>query len=194
MKIASGREMITWHGNASGISGPLSGGLQTGGVAVAKAWALAAIFALAVLPLAVLPLAGCGDSGADYSKVELLAVSGKVTLDGQPLADAVVTFDSPDGQFAYGLTDAGGGYSLRLDTEKSGCTPGPKTVRISTTRKIIGLNATESDVSAEVGEGNAESGRGAVADKVPARYNAKSELKADVSASQRTFDFALQSK
>ncbi len=189
MKIASGREMITWHGNASGISGPLSGGLRTRGVAVAKAWALAAIFALAVLPLA-----GCGDSGADYSKVELLAVSGKVTLDGQPLADAVVTFDSPDGQFAYGLTDAGGGYSLRLDTEKSGCTPGPKTVRISTTRKIIGLNATESDVSAEVGEGNAESGRGAVADKVPARYNAKSELKADVSASQRTFDFALQSK
>jgi len=189
MKVGSGRERLTFSDIAGGISVPLPGSLRTGGLAVAKALAFAAIFTLAVSPLA-----GCGDSGADYSKVELLAVSGKISLDGQPLADAVVTFDAPDGQFAYGLTDASGSYSLRLDSEKSGCTPGPKTVRISTTRKIIGLNATESEGSAEVGEGNAESGRGAVADKVPARYNAQSELKADVSASQRTFDFALQSK
>jgi hypothetical protein len=137
---------------------------------------------------------GCGDTGADYSKVELLSVGGKVTLDGQPLAGAVVTFDAPDGQFAYGLTDAGGAYSLQLDSQKSGCTPGPKTVRISTARKIIGLNAAEGEGAAEVGEANPEASKGAVAEKVPPRYNAKSELKADVSASQKTFDFALQSK
>ncbi len=137
---------------------------------------------------------GCGDTGADYSKVELISVGGKVTLDGQPLAGAVVTFDAPDGQFAYGLTDAGGAYALQLDSQKSGCTPGPKTVRISTARKILGLNAAEGEGAAEVGEANPEASNGAVAEKVPPRYNAKSELKADVSASQKTFDFALQSK
>jgi hypothetical protein len=148
-----------------------------------------------VLAASFLAGAGCGETGADYSKVELFSVSGKVTLDGQPLADAVVTFDAPDGQFAYGLTDVSGAYSLRLDSVRSGCTPGPKTVRISTTRKIVGLNATEGEGSAEVGEGNLEKGKGGVvADKVPPRYNAKSELKADVSSSQLTFDFSLQSK
>ncbi|MFM7074277.1 MAG: carboxypeptidase regulatory-like domain-containing protein [Planctomycetota bacterium] len=148
-----------------------------------------------VLASSFLAGAGCGETGADYSKVELVAVSGKVTLDGQPLANAVVTFDASDGQFAYGLTDTAGAYSLRLDSVRSGCTPGPKTVRISTTRKIVGLNATEGEGSAEVGEGNLEKGEGGVvADRVPPRYNAQSVLKADVSSSQRTFDFSLQSK
>ena len=41
------------------------------------------------------------------------------------------TFDSPDGQFAFGLTDASGAYSLRLDSDKSGCTPGPSPTRSS---------------------------------------------------------------
>jgi hypothetical protein len=160
-----------------------------------------AIFAKAVargcllgLVLSLVCVVGCGDTGADYSKVELISVGGKVTLDGQPLAGAVVTFDAPDGQFAYGLTDAGGAYALQLDSQKSGCTPGPKTVRISTARKIIGLNAAEGEGAAEVGEANPEASKSAVAEKVPPRYNAKSELKADVSASQKTFDFALQSK
>ncbi len=162
------------------------------------AWAIfAQVVARGCLLGLVLGLAcviGCGDTGADYSKVELISVGGKVTLDGQPLAGAVVTFDALDGQFAYGLTDAGGAYVLQLDSQKSGCTPGPKTVRISTARKIIGLNAAEGEGAAEVGEANPEASKSAVAEKVPPRYNAKSELKADVSASQKTFDFALQSK
>lgn len=147
-----------------------------------------------VLAACFLAGAGCGETGADYSKVELISVGGKVTLDGQPLANAVVTFDAPDGQFAYGLTDTAGAYSLRLDSVRSGCTPGPKTVRISTTRKIVGLNATEGEGGAEVGEGNLENGKVVVPDKIPTRFNAKSELKADVSSSQRTFDFALPSR
>ena len=65
--------------------------------------------AVAALLLAVV---GCGGSpSADYSKVDLLSVDGTVTLDGKPLANAVITFENPsEGTFAYALTDASGGY------------------------------------------------------------------------------------
>ncbi|MCA9155807.1 MAG: carboxypeptidase regulatory-like domain-containing protein, partial [Planctomycetales bacterium] len=53
-------------------------------------------------------LSGCGSAGADYSKVDLIQVSGTVTLDGQPLPKAVVTFETPDGQFSYAMTDSSG--------------------------------------------------------------------------------------
>src|SRR5690349_3739596 len=56
----------------------------------------------------------------DYGKVTLLSVSGTVTLDGKPLPGAVVTFDAPDGQFSFGLTDSAGAFSLRFDSVKSG--------------------------------------------------------------------------
>ncbi|MBC7818331.1 MAG: carboxypeptidase regulatory-like domain-containing protein, partial [Planctomycetaceae bacterium] len=101
-------------------------------------------------------LAGCGVAPSpNYAKVNLLSVSGAVTLDGNPLPEAVVTFDSEDGQFSYGLTDSGGRFSLRFDSVKSGATPGKKTVRISTTRKILGLNTEE--------EGGGEEGSSEVA-------------------------------
>lgn len=140
--------------------------------------------------------AGCGSAGADYSQLELLAVSGRVTLEGQPLAGAVVTFESPDGQFSYGLTDADGNYSLRLDSVKTGATPGPKTVRISTSRRILGLNADEGAQGGEVGEGNWETpvSPSTPVERLPARYHQTSELKAEVGPGKTTFDFALQTK
>lgn len=136
---------------------------------------------------------GCGPEGADYSKVDLINVQGKVTLDGQPLAGAVVTFEAADGQFSYGLTDSNGSYSLQFDSEKQGVTPGAKIVRISTTRKIPGLNTSEGSEGGEAsGEGPAAT-PSANTERVPARYNKDSELKAEVTRSQ-SFDFALESK
>jgi len=66
--------------------------------------------------LACLMLAGC--SGPDY---EVVPISGRVTLDGDPLEDVEVTFQpmavkaaNPNpGPGSYGLTDADGHYSLR---------------------------------------------------------------------------------
>lgn len=135
---------------------------------------------------------GCGPEGADYSRVELIQVSGKVTIDGQPLVGAVVTFEAADGQFSYGLTDSNGAYALQFDSDKSGVTPGAKIVRISTARKIPGLNTSE---GSEAGEASTESGPSApaAAERVPDRFNSQSELRADVTRSQ-SFDFAIESK
>jgi hypothetical protein len=133
-------------------------------------------------------LFGCGGPKADYGQLDLVKAGGTVTLDGQPLADAVVSFDASDGQFSYGLTDAGGHYSLQVDSEMKGVTPGEKTVRISTTRKILGLNASE-------GASEADPATQLKADeKVPEKYNKNSELKITVGSDKTTYDFDLKSK
>ena len=141
--------------------------------------------------------AGCGGVAptADYSKVTLLSVSGSVTLDGNPLPAAVVTFDAEDGQFSYGLTDSNGKFSLQFDSAKNGVTPGKKTVRISTTRKILGLNTKEEGGSEEVGgEGESAKASAHPTELVPTRYNKKSELSVEVSFGKTHFDFPLVTK
>lgn len=142
-------------------------------------------------------LIGCSTAPqADYGEVELVTASGTVTLDGEPLVDAVVSFDAEDGQFSYGLTDDSGRFVLHLDSVKKGVTPGKKTIRISTTRKILGLNIDdEGDAEAS---GETESGAPAAnssdLERVPEKYNKKSELTADVTADKTTYDFELSSK
>lgn len=139
--------------------------------------------------------AGCGAPEMDYSQVDLVSAGGTVTLDGQPLPGAVVTFENAEGQFSYGLTDDSGYYELQFDSVKEGVTTGPKTVRISTTRKILGLNADDTE-GGEVGEASEEgetASPAAAVEKVPAKYNKNSELKADVTSGQSEYNFDLTS-
>ncbi len=152
-----------------------------------------ATFAVALLLL----VAGCSTApSADYSKLDLVNVTGTINLDGTPLVGAVITFEDPEtSQFSYGQSDASGNYYLRLDTNQDGVVPGKKVVRISTTRKILGLNDSEEE---EDGEVEAD-GKGAevptkAMELVPEKYNKKSELEADVSASATEFNFDLSSK
>jgi hypothetical protein len=123
-------------------------------------------------------VAGCGKDG--YLELGLVEVTGKVTLDGQPLPYAKVVFEGDDKRQAIGTTDSGGNYKLMYDSQTPGAMPGPKTVRITT-----------ADVDVE--GGGAGEGSEAAKERVPAKYNAKSELKADVSAANKTFDFDLKS-
>jgi hypothetical protein len=133
---------------------------------------------LLLLPILLL-LAGCQPDG--YAELGLVAVAGKVTLDGQPLANANVIFESADKRTSSGVTDSAGSYSLKYDSETPGVTPGPKTVRITT-----------ANVGAE-GGGAAEGAAPTGQERIPAKYNRQSELKADVSASNKTFNFDLKS-
>ena len=138
--------------------------------------------------------AGCGGPKADYSKVSLVQVGGTVTLDGGPLADAVVTFEDENGQFSYALTDSAGRYRLRFDSVMNGVTPGHKLVRISTARRIPGLNdAGGGEAGEERGESADDAPRKGPTERVPSRYNQQSELRADVSAATTTQDFTLTS-
>jgi len=167
-----------------------------------------AVSAVALL----LAVVGCGGPpSADYSKVDLLSVDGTVTLDGKPLANAVITFENPDDStFAYALTDASGGYELRFDSVMMGCTPGTKVVRISTTRRIPGLNGGEGEEGGESGgEGEGDLGEGEMAEEsgdedggaaasrggelVPSQYNRESELTVEVAPGSLHHDFDLVS-
>ena len=128
----------------------------------------------------------------DYSSVGLVPVSGVVTMDGRPLQQAVITFDSPDGTYSYARTDEDGYYELQFDTVVDGATPGPKTVQISTSRSLLGLDP----VGGEEDAGGDEVGDEPVAKKeeqVPAKYNKNSELMVEVSSDNTEFNFDLTS-
>lgn len=142
------------------------------------AWGSAAII--------ILFAAGCGGPKSDYSQLNLVQVTGTVTMNGRPLPNAVITFDAPDGQFSYGLTNASGAYALQIDSQMKGVTPGDKVVRISTARRILGLNSSEEGEAGPVAEKSAR-------EEVPARYNTSSELNVTVSADQPRHDFDLSS-
>lgn len=147
--------------------------------------------------LIVALIAGCQSAPqSNYDLVDLVLATGTITLDGNPLADAVVSFDAPDGQFSYGMTDSSGHYILQFDTVKTGVTPGPKTVKVSTARTILGLNADEDDGESpdeEVGDNGAKK-IGRPEELVPEKYNRQSVLKTEVTPDQTEYNFDLTSK
>ena len=139
-----------------------------------------------VMMLSHLVASGCGGVKTDYSGLELQNVSGVVTLDGLPLADAVIKFEATDGTFSLGQTDASGNYRLMLNSEKSGVMPGPKVVRVTTVGGV-------GEETAE--DGGAEGGAAATAgaqERVPPCYNRQSKLRANVERSA-TMNFDLKS-
>jgi hypothetical protein len=114
---------------------------------------------------------GCGGS----SGPELAAVTGVVKLDGAPLADARVEFIPKDGRPAVALTDASGAYELTYNADRNGATPGEYTVRVSTYRR------------------GDESGTGKTPERVPTKYNTKSELKKTVEPGKNEINIDLES-
>jgi hypothetical protein len=74
---------------------------------------------------------GCGRKG------NIVPVSGRVTLDGQPLADVAINFGpltgGLDGAYAaYGKTDANGQYTLKLvDDNRRGASVGKNRVTLN---------------------------------------------------------------
>src|SRR5262245_50480270 len=90
-----------------------------------------------VYGMALLALVGALGCGGQY-----VPVSGQVTLDGVPLADAYVTFQplgspgNPEpGRGSYGKTDSDGRYTLRVvGDDRPGAVPGTHMVSISAYR------------------------------------------------------------
>jgi hypothetical protein len=123
--------------------------------------------------LCLLVLSGCG------GPANVGRVSGTVKLDGQPLPDANVTF-SPvtKGSSALGRTDSSGQYTLQYTAGASGAELGENRVSISTY---------------DAGNADADPPRPAIKEKVPAEYNSKTKLKADVKEGNNTFDWDLKS-
>jgi hypothetical protein len=124
--------------------------------------------------------AGCGDSR------QLGTVSGRVTLDGQPLADARVNFqpssDKRDpGIGSFGKTNANGEYSLTLiDETASGAIVGKHRVMIKAVPAGAGDPADDKQRPG--------------GDRVPPEYNIKSTLTFDVKPGHNTANWDLETK
>lgn len=114
-------------------------------------------------------LLGCGDRPTDVPTLGM--VQGTVTLDGAPLAGAIVLFEpKTSGAASSGATKEDGKYTLIYSASEDGAVIGEHTVRI--TRQ-------EMDMGPET---------------LPAVYNARSTLTATVNAGKNELNFALESK
>ncbi len=116
---------------------------------------------------------GCGSSNAP----ELGSVHGVVTLDGKPLEGATVEFYPTRGRPSIATTDEDGEYNLKYTLEEMGATLGQHTVRISTFEEYLDDNENDAQKP----------------ERVPTKYNAKSELKREVKAGDNPFNFELTS-
>jgi hypothetical protein len=133
----------------------------------------------AILVSLTLLSAGCGGRPVGL-------VSGKVTLDGQPLANATVNFQ-PSGSAlnagvgSYGRTDAKGEYTLNLiDGSGSGAIIGPHRVMI---RAI-------SDAKTAPGKDPEK----ASPDRVPPQYNLQTTLTFEVKSGNNVADWGLHTR
>jgi len=138
----------------------------------------------AAAPVAVLVvfLAGCGSA-------DRVGVSGKVTLNGQPLTNATIQF-FPQGAMspAGGTVVTDGKYELPA---KPGLPPGKYKVSISS--PVGGETATGSFVANPGAKGKTVAPQTTVKDLVPAKYNTNTELQVEVTAKgPNTFDFDLR--
>lgn len=89
-----------------------------------RSWMVQLASAALLLVMAV----GCVSGDAPGLAKE---VTGRVTLKGQPLEDAVVLFEPKSGRPSSGKTDADGRFVLYYSESYQGAVPGEHTVRIS---------------------------------------------------------------
>jgi hypothetical protein len=133
-----------------------------------------------LLGLALVLSMGCG--GPRFA-----SVSGKVTMNGKPLANALVSFNpipkpgsSEAGPGSIASTDANGEYTLKLTPDRKGALVGKHRVAIT----AMSTQGGESDT-------RQKSGRQPLVNTIPGRYNEKSELTFEVppdGTNQANFD------
>lgn len=131
---------------------------------------------VAVLCLAPV-LVGCG--GKPYKGETRIAISGKVSVDGELVDGGTITFVptvASDKQRAAGGQIVKGEYKV---PEEKGPNAGSYKVLINWP-KPTGRKLADSDTGGMIDE---------VAEAVPPKYNTQSELTADVSATKNVFDF-----
>ncbi len=115
---------------------------------------------------------GCQTDIPDIGYVE-----GTVTLDGSPLPNAIVTFQPEHARPSYGRTDENGWYELVYTDGNEGAILGKHRVSISTKDS-----------------GNPDEGIEPSPEKVPAKYNTRTELTAEVTPGNNKCDFPLKSE
>jgi len=125
----------------------------------------------AVAILALLWIAGCGGSGPELGRV-----TGTIKLGGQPLEGATVEFQpETSGSPSYATTDAEGYYELAYLPGQPGALLGKHRVSISTFRQQSNPDGTTTTLP----------------ERLPAKYNAETELVREVQSGKNAIDFEL---
>ncbi len=142
------------------------------------------------LMLASVLISGCGSSLPDVGYV-----TGVVTLDGKPLANAEVTFAPEKGRGSSGITDETGKYELFYVAGEPGALIGAHKVMITSGGvPVEGEENISADASDEPDIAPRRKPTGPKKGGIPAKYNSKTTLTADVQSGSNTFDFKLESK
>lgn len=132
--------------------------------------------AVAAFSLAVI---GCGSSQTGPA---LGTVSGRITLDRQPVANAMVEFTPvQEGRPSSGRSDSSGHYTLQFTTSTKGAIVGEHTVKLSTFQPGFDSGGAE-------GFENVASR----AEEIPKKY-AKEPLRVTVKQGSNTIDLTLES-
>jgi hypothetical protein len=143
---------------------------------------------LIALSFLSLNLSGCSGKG---DRPELGLVTGTITMDGQPLSGIAVVFTPDDGRPARGKTDSEGKYELTYVGHTQGAKIGHHRVEIAPSEEGE-EDAEETGDTENTGAAKKPGKAGKV--RIPARYNVKSTLEADVEPGANVFDFQLDSK
>ncbi|RCS54054.1 carboxypeptidase regulatory-like domain-containing protein [Bremerella cremea] len=138
-------------------------------------------------------IVGCGESGPSLGKV-----TGKVTLDGKPLPNAIVSFVPEDGRrSSSAMTNEEGVYNLAY-IDQAGAVIGKHKVSITSTPEV--QTQTMEDIPsddpryAEVMQSRqADYNNAKTNEKLPAVYNSKTELVYEVTSGSNTIDLPLTS-
>jgi hypothetical protein len=135
-------------------------------------------FHLFFLVACCLLLTSTGCSGV---RSDLAAVSGIVTLDGEPLPRATVMFQpEAAGPASFGLTDTSGRYTMMYDVGVKGAVVGMHVVKITTYQERDPDTDPPTPAAPEI---------------LPNRYHGATELTAEVIASKKNeINFELFSK
>ena len=156
-----------------------------------KSQKILAAFAIVALASAL----GCGGA-----KVKTEMVTGKVTLDGQPVAKATVTFaPASGGSGAYGTTDDNGVYTLTTQggAAGKGALPGEYQVAVIKEENVAPQPTPEERQKASAeGRDISKDYPAEFKSIVPKKYNAPqaSGLTATVVKGKNTIDFDLKSE
>ena len=127
-------------------------------------------YAVFVMGVLLICLPGC-DSGPKLGRV-----SGTITINGEPVEQATITFTPADGQSSFARTDANGFYELQFSGGKQGALLGENYISIETGR--VGTNEQGDLVE--------------YPERLPAKYNAESEIVREVNEGSQTIDFAIE--
>lgn len=132
-------------------------------------------FQQACLGLMVVSLLGCGTGNS----IEVVRVTGRVTLDEQPLEKGLIQFLPADGNSPSAAGE------IRQGEYQANVPVGNKRVEV-TSPKVIGQQKAYDTPDSPVID--------LLQERIPAEYNVQSQLTANVTRERKTFDFSLKSK